>query len=202
MTIETTIGPIVFGLAQVAAPEQREAGDRADVLPRGDGALIVVADGLGHGPEAELAATRAVATVTERIHLPPVELVRLCHDALRPTRGAVMSIATVEPDGRFEWLGVGNIQGVVNRPATNTSTRLVTRGGVVGARLPALRTSTLRLEHGDMVTMFTDGVDDGAAQAPRFLARPQALAEQLLARHLLGRDDALVLVGRFVGGRP
>ena len=201
MTVVTRVGPLEYGVAQVAAPEERHAGDRGAVVATDGGAVVVVADGLGHGPEAESAAAGAVAIVEAHRHEALVPLMRRCHESLRGTRGAVVSIARVENDGRLEWLGVGNVQGAVTA-TSGTTTRLVTRGGVIGGRLPPLRSTVLRLAPGDVVTLFTDGVDDRAVHDVRPLERPQALAGALLERHTVGRDDALVLVARFLRERP
>ena len=42
-----------------------ESGDQYVVTPRSDGVLVGVVDGLGHGPEAAVAAKNAVGLIAE-----------------------------------------------------------------------------------------------------------------------------------------
>jgi len=45
-----------------------------------------------------------------------VSLVQKCHEALRPTRGVVLSLALIDFQlGTLTWLGIGNVQGVLIR---------------------------------------------------------------------------------------
>src|SRR3989442_542063 len=46
----------------------------------------------------------------------------------------------------------------------------------------------------------TDGIREGFADGLSPEAAPQHLADQILARHGKGTDDALVLVARYLGG--
>jgi len=63
--------------------------------------------------------------------------------------------------------------------------------------MPPPHASVVPVHAGDVLVLLTDGVrpDFGAELALR--QPPQRLADQLLARHSKGNDDALVLVARF-----
>ena len=52
-----------WSAASRARAGEKESGDRCVVKVQADGALLAVADGLGHGAEAALAADLAVRTV-------------------------------------------------------------------------------------------------------------------------------------------
>jgi hypothetical protein len=93
---------------------------------------------------------------------PVTTLLQRCHEHLRATRGAAMSLASFNAqDGTLTWLGVGNVDGVVLRaPPTAGSLRLVLLAGVVGHQLPALRESVVRVEPGDTLVLVTDGIRD------------------------------------------
>jgi negative regulator of sigma-B (phosphoserine phosphatase) len=76
---------------------------------------------------------------------------------------------------------------------------MLLRGGVVGYRLPLLRTSTLPVSPDDTLVLATDGIDGGHRDGVRLADAPARIAEDLLARFALGTDDALVLVARYRG---
>ena len=89
--------PVVdWAVASRAYPDQVESGDRHLVAPFRAGVLLAAVDGLGHGSEAALAACTALEVLEAHRAEPVVELVRRCHKALAATRGAVMSLASVD----------------------------------------------------------------------------------------------------------
>jgi serine phosphatase RsbU (regulator of sigma subunit) len=168
--------------------------------------LIAAIDGIGHGQEAANAAEAAAFVLKERAEEPIISLVRRCHERLRPTRGVVLSLASIDTShGLMTWLGVGNVQGVLMR--ANTKTRqaqemLLLRGGVVGFQLPPLQATVLPIERGDTVYFATDGVRSnfGDSLSPR--ENPQRAADRILAQFQNANDDALVLVARLTGVHP
>lgn len=198
----TTTGPLTCGVASRAISAQSDCGDRAVTMPTREGALIAVIDGLGHGPAAAVAASTAAETLCAHAGESPPALLQRCHQGLRRTRGAAISLAHVADSGAVAWTAVGNVQGVIARKATGTTSRLVVRGGVVGLRLPAPRTATATLEPGDALTLFTDGVADAAASDLPHFGDVQRDARRLLDRHATGSDDALVLVAGYTGAAP
>jgi phosphoserine phosphatase RsbX len=130
----------------------------------------------------------------------PEEVLRRCHQQLRATRGAAISLVVID-GAELRWLAVGNVRGAVRRAATAQTRRLVTRGGIVGSRLPPLRTTGVALEPGDTLAIYTDGVDERAGADLDDELEPAELATALLDRHGHGSDDALVLVARYGGTR-
>ena len=76
------------------------------------GTLVAAIDGSGHGVEAAKAACAGAGVVRAHAGDDLFALVVRSHEALRPTRGAAMSIAFF-PHGRSEltWLGIGNVEG-------------------------------------------------------------------------------------------
>src|SRR5690242_3053400 len=108
-------GPVEWGVAGRALTGEGESGDRHVVAEHSSGVLIGVVDGLGHGPEAAEAALTAVEVLVHHVGQPIVTLVSLCHESLRKTRGAALSIASIDIAGDLEWIGVGNVEGVLVR---------------------------------------------------------------------------------------
>lgn len=190
-----------WGVASRALAGEMESGDRSLVTPMGNGALLATADGLGHGAEAALAADLAIRTIESQARRPLVEIVEACHRALVRTRGAALSLALWNADRReVAWIGVGNVEGVllIAGPAgTPDRERLVLRRGVVGDRLPALQASIVPVPREGLLVFATDGIRGGFDQGLETHAAPQALADDIMARHSRGEDDALVLVARL-----
>src|SRR5256885_8789688 len=206
---ETSVGTpalIEWGVASLALPGEAQSGDLHLVKQVGTGALVAVVDGLGHGAEAATAARAAVAALERHATESPVPLVERCHRALQGTRGVVMNVAVFgRSDRSMTWLGVGNVEGLLlygDGAARSGSPRttLVTRGGIVGSELPRLHAVVLPIAPGDTLFFATDGIREGFADGLSPEAAPQQLADQILARHGKGTDDALVLVARYLGG--
>ena len=197
---------IEWGVATLALPGEAQSGDWHLVKPVGTGVLVAVVDGLGHGAEAATAAQAAVAALERHATESPIVLIERCHRALQGTRGAVMSVAMfARRDRSMTWLGVGNVEGLLiygDGAARSGSPRisLVTRGGIVGSELPRLHPVVLPIAPGDTLIFATDGIREGFAEGLPSEAAPQHLADQILARHGKGTDDALVLVARYLGG--
>jgi negative regulator of sigma-B (phosphoserine phosphatase) len=170
-------------------------GDRAGVF--------AVADGLGHGSEAAVAAKAAAAVIQQRADADITQVMTDCHQALRHTRGAALSIAVFGwSDSSVIWLGVGNVGAILTRgdaSARPARHALLLRGGVVGYRLPPLRPEVLPVFPGDTLIMTTDGIASAYEHETTNGRDPKQLARDILARHGKESDDALVLVARYLG---
>ena len=187
--------------ATVPLPGQKESGDLSLIKRVGAGTLVAVVDGLGHGQEAASAAHAAVGALDRYSREPLSDLVRRAHEALVGLRGVVLGLAYLDPQAAtLTWLGVGNVGGVLlradagSRPARIT---LVASAGFIGGELPHPTTRSVPLALGDTVFLFSDGVKDGFADSVALSGSPQQLADNVIARHSKGTDDALVLVARY-----
>jgi hypothetical protein len=197
-----------WGVASRPLRGQQVSGDLHLVAPFTGGALMAALDGLGHGPSAEAASRAAVELMQRTPHLPVDELLEACHAALGRLRGVVMSLASFDARAsRMTWLGVGNVEGILIRALAGSGVareRLLLQGGIVGQTLPSIRTATLRLTRNDVIIFATDGVDAGFLDSRllddvRQALPAERLAHDILERHSRGRDDALVLVARYLG---
>lgn len=190
-------------MAAAALPGQQETGDHAVVCPLPEGVVVAAVDGLGHGEEAAAAARAAIGVVRHYPDEHILSLVRLCHQALRSTRGATMGLASFDgPQGVMTWIGIGNIEGVLQRGDGEPRQLLLQRSGVVGGQLPPLQAAVLPIQAGDTLVFATDGIKGDFAHLISILDSPQAMAERILARCAKGNDDALVLVVRYLGWKP
>lgn len=78
------------------------------------GAVVLVADGLGHGLLAAEASREAVRVFRKRPMDGPVAALQTAHAALRSTRGSAGAVAHIDCERRvITYAGVGNIAGVV-----------------------------------------------------------------------------------------
>jgi hypothetical protein len=106
----------------------------------------------------------------------------------------------------MEWLGVGNVDGVVVRADDLARPRthgVCLRGGVVGHEMPDLhRAEPVALHAGDTLVIATDGVRGDLAEAAMTDLLADRLARRVLAEKASPTDDALVLVARFRPRRP
>jgi phosphoserine phosphatase RsbX len=204
--METIREPVVeYGVAKFALPGQGESGDHHLVCHNQNGVLIAAIDGIGHGEEAADAAKAAASILKAGVALPIISLVEECHEKLRPTRGVVLSVASIDPvHGMMSWLGVGNVQGVLMRADTkkgNPQETLLLRAGVVGSRLPPLQAAVLPIAKGDTLFFATDGISRDFAETLSAFGDAQRTADRILGRYQIGNDDALVLVARLAGIR-
>ena len=192
-----------WAVATVALPGEDESGDLHVVRALPGSVLIGVMDGLGHGPEAALAAATAAKVLEEHADKPINELFKRCHDALRKTRGVVMSLATIDAAAKkLTWLGVGNVEAVLFEPDSGTSwftESALLVGGVVGYQMPPLRFSSVPIERGDVLIFATDGIERNFAEDLLLNNPPETIARDILKNHCKGNDDALVLVARYLG---
>jgi negative regulator of sigma-B (phosphoserine phosphatase) len=197
-----------WGVAARTLQGEVASGDAYVVLAHPRGMLVAVIDALGHGTAAADPAARAVDTMSRHAHDPLLSIVQRCHDALVGTRGVVMSVASFDVAARhMTWVGIGNVEGVLlfaDPGARSPRAVLVQRGGIVGARLPQSHVRVIPVSDGDTLVFATDGVRTGFLDAPAPAGAPQAIADDIMARHCRGTDDALVLVARFStsGGAP
>jgi hypothetical protein len=161
--------------------------------------LLAVIDGLGHGPDA-VTASRAAAVAIERYAAEaPDEILQRCHEVSTRTRGSVITVAAIGLEaGTLTWAGVGNVAGVVLRtgPPRGGET-LRAAAGIVGSRIPVLKSVSLPLGTGDLIVLASDGIRPHFASVPVHERPLQAIADWILAEQGRETDDAHVLVASY-----
>ncbi|MZF89190.1 SpoIIE family protein phosphatase [Streptomyces sp. SID5643] len=134
------------------------SGDAWGWVRAGDRVTLMLADGLGHGPEAARASSAAVTALHRWAHLSPAESLRRLHDALRDTRGAAVAVAQLDLwAGRLRFAGIGNVGA---RLRTGGAWRaLLSRPGIVGVHRPAtLREEEAAWTDDPLLILHTDGL--------------------------------------------
>jgi len=192
---------IEWGISSIPLKGEDVSGDSYLIKPFPNGILMAVVDGLGHGKEAAAASKIAVTTLDAYAHEPIIPLVRRCHEALKGTRGVVMSIAKLNlPDKMMAWLGVGNIEVLLQRADGKpkiSRERLLLRGGTLGYQPPPLREYVTPFMPGDTLIFVTDGIRGSFEEGIKPGDKSQQIADSIMARFNRGTDDALVLVVRY-----
>ena len=191
------LAPQTVGAVCIAHPGEEIAGDNWMATRMRGRAVVLVADGLGHGPDAAEAADAALRVFTENPDRPLSHQLTNMHRALRTTRGAAVALVRIAPR-RLEFCGVGNVSGA--SLGDGPSRLLLSTPGVVGFTLPSAPVRHLTLADDDVVVLHTDGVGTGwrvPGRAPDLLL----LAADLAHRHRNARDDAAMLALRADGPR-
>lgn len=171
-------------------------GDAWAVTTFDDRIEAVMADGLGHGPDAAKAA-RASVQAFQRGGEAMEQKTASIHAALRATRGAALALALIPlSPGQVRFVGVGNIAASIR--TTEGTKNLVSANGIVGHQMPGYREYTYDWPPGAMMIMHSDGLkSQWALDEPGLMQRHASIIAAVLIRDFSReRDDAAVLVVR------
>lgn len=191
-------GWVEVGAVCVALASERECGDAWTVEFPDGRPVVLVADGLGHGPLAAEAARVAIAALRANARLPAPHLVERLHAALRPTRGAAVAVAEATGVGAgVRYAGVGNISGAL--PGSPHVRKMVSLPGTAGHEARTIRSFDYEWTEGTLLVMHTDGITShwDLGDYPGLAQRHPALVAGILYRDFARpRDDATVVVVR------
>lgn len=191
-------GPISAAALTTPHPHETVCGDTWAWRLAPNGASVMVADGLGHGPNAA-AAAEAAQTVwsTDARARGPLEILQDAHTALRATRGAALALAWIDIErGHVRYGAVGNISATIASPSVKTRS-LVSNNGTAGLEMRRLQEFQYPFNIDDVLIMHSDGIVTHwrLDRYAGLLARHPALIAGVLFRDFRrGRDDATVLV--------
>jgi anti-sigma regulatory factor (Ser/Thr protein kinase) len=189
-----------FEVAGVCLPKQGEevSGDAWIATPHPDRCLVLVADGLGHGPHAAAAAGEAVCAFENNLALPPARLLEAIHLALRPTRGAAVAVTEIEPGRQVKFAGIGNIAGSI--VATDHSVRhMISHNGIAGHEARKFQEFTYPWPQGALLVLHSDGLNTRwrLESYPGLAARRPGVVAGVLYRDFDRKtDDVTVVVVR------
>ncbi len=195
-------GSFVVGAVTVPTAGESVCGDAWAVEQAGGRVYFLVADGLGHGPEAAAAAGTAVRLFRASMGQGPGEILPILHQRMRSTRGVAAAIAVVDLDaGVVQYAGVGNIAGLILADGTGRS--MVSHNGIVGHEARKFQSFSYPFPVTATLVMHSDGLRSrwDLNAYPGLIARDPALIAGILYRDFQrGRDDVTVLVARAAGG--
>jgi anti-sigma regulatory factor (Ser/Thr protein kinase) len=187
------------GVVSVPKHGERACGDGWACVTERDRTVVMVADGLGHGPLAADAAREAERVFLEHTKLAPEAILPILHDALRKTRGAAVAIAELDRARRsVRYAGAGNISGLVIGPA-GAQKSMVSHNGTVGFEIRKVQSFEYPWPQDAMVIIYSDGLTSQLRleQYNGLLARHPTLIAGVIYRDFSRqRDDATVVVLR------
>ena len=159
---------------------------------------IIVADGLGHGPQAADAARAALDLFHRHAGEAPGAILAAIHAGLGHTRGGAVSVCRLDPEaGTAVFAGIGNVAGAA--VTGGTTTRAVSLAGTAGHVARTIREFTYPFGPGSLFVMQSDGVAMGWSldRYPGLAyAHPSLIAGVLYRDFGRPRDDATVMVCR------
>jgi hypothetical protein len=193
-----------IGAVCIPAPGESVCGDGWWAEGTAERALIVLADGLGHGPVAHQAAHKARTIARAHPGLKPGALMALIHDGLHQTRGAAVLVAEIDlAQQTLTCCGVGNIAGMIVTP---TDVRgLVSQHGTAGMNKVRLQEFSYRFPADALLVLHSDGLKSGwnLDRYPGLAQHQPCLIAAVLYRDSVrGRDDTTVVVLRNRQGLP
>ncbi len=188
-----------WGWVCVPVATETVCGDACDAIDSENGRMLIVADGLGHGPQAATAALEAIRLFKRHQARPIAELLEYLHAGLRATRGAAVALARFDHgEGRLTYGGIGNISAAIIDGSDMR--RMVSLNGTAGHNARRIQTFDYPYRQG-LVVMVSDGIMSGwtLARYPGITqAHPTLIAAVLYRDFARRRDDATVLVARGV----
>lgn len=191
---------VQVGAAVMPYPGERVCGDDWAFADLPAGVTLLLADGSGHGIEAQRAARAAIHAFQEHSGEPPEQLLGLLHRALMPTRGAALAVARIHANASVvRYAGLGNIAGLL--VGGGKATHMVSHNGTAGHVAPRIREFTYEFSGYPLLIMHSDGLTSrlDLAQYPGLVTQhPSLIAGVLLRDFRRGRDDASVVALRLM----
>lgn len=180
----------------VAAPGEVVSGDSWASRRNGATLSVLVADGLGHGPDAADAADAAIRVFSQASYDGARDSVERAHVALRTTRGAALAVIDIDVDKRsLTFCGAGNISARIMTGIEDRS--LLSQHGTVGLQVRKIQEIRYELPAHAVLVAHSDGIVTrwDLKDAPELLScDPVILAAHLVRNKLRGRDDATAVV--------
>jgi anti-sigma regulatory factor (Ser/Thr protein kinase) len=194
------VGKGDYLVAGLCAPYPGESvcGDGWAVRAQARGIGMLMADGSGHGPEAQKAALRSVEIFKERVGASVEAVAQAIDRALGATRGAAIAVAEIDPGSELvTFVGIGNIAAALI--AQGTVQRMISHNGTAGHVAPRIRAFAYRFRGAPTVILHSDGLSarwDLNEYPGLVSAHPSLIAGILYRDFRRGRDDASIVVVR------
>ncbi|MGI9091164.1 MAG: SpoIIE family protein phosphatase, partial [Gemmatimonadaceae bacterium] len=197
--LPSTVGPrFMEGVVSLPYPGESVCGDAWAIERDGERAVIMVADGLGHGPAAAEASAEMVRVFRDGPLRGPAAIIDIGHIALRSTRGAAVAVADIDMQhGTVRFSGVGNISAAILDGGESHS--MMSHNGTVGYEMRKAREVTYAWQEKSLLVMHSDGLHTNwrlDSYPGLALTHPSIVAGVLYRDFTRGRDDVTVLVAR------
>lgn len=188
------INPIV-----VFKPGETTSGDGFVFKKTEKYVKLMLADGLGHGPEANHAVNEAAAAFRVFPDYSPTDTIRFIHQAIKKTRGAVINITGYDFERKM-WatVGVGNIAARMSGPVIFKNH--MSYNGIVGHNIPnTLNDQEYSCEDFNQVMLCSDGIKtriDMARYPLMYKYDLTILAAAIYKDHARRNDDMSVVIAK------
>ena len=196
--------PFTWGIVCQPLAGEIACGDTWRLAVEDQGLSLLVADGLGHGPEAAAAADLAGAVFDNAPFAPAPSLMAAANERMRGSRGGAVSIAQIDgKSGTLKYVGVGNIGGNIAAEPDESPKGLFTHNGTVGLQVRKIQEFSYDAPVGALVILYSDGLQSrwSLANYPGLSRRhPAVIAGVLFRDFQRGRDDTTVVVVRRTEG--
>lgn len=187
-----------WGGVSIPKTGEEVCGDAWSISDVGGVRTLMVADGLGHGPDAAEASVEAVRLFHRYNGHSVTNLLDYIHGGLRATRGAAVSIARFDaPTRKIVFSGIGNVAGMTS--VAGETRRMVSMPGTAGFNARKIQSFDYPFERG-LVILYSDGLATGLAvdrYANLSSLHPSLIAAILYRDFNRHRDDATVLVAKW-----
>lgn len=209
--------PVIAGvlLADRCVPAAHVGGDYYDYFTLEEGGLgVVIADVAGHnvGSALLMAMARSVLHATINPHIAPNEILAALNDLLHDDLDRaelIISMFYLKLDvatGYFTYANAGHIQPLLFRHMDGSFHELDAEGLVIGVQRAVLfEENTSRIESGDIIVLYTDGITEAQNYSGEFFGRAK-LWKVVAERHEESPDviagaifNALTI---FLGAKP
>jgi len=139
-------------------PGQRKSGDGTYYKVSAEYLKLLVADGLGHGEEANHAVNEAVNAFRSCPWHSPAEILKYIHNSIRGTRGMVGTIIVFDfALNKWKVAGVGNITTRMSNVVEIKN--LMSHNGIIGLNIPnRIIEQEISLEQFHQITACSDGI--------------------------------------------
>ncbi|HEY2627913.1 MAG TPA: SpoIIE family protein phosphatase, partial [Usitatibacter sp.] len=192
--------PQEYEVGAVTVPKIGETvnGDAWGMETHAHGATFLVADGLGHGPDASRASSGAVDVLHRNPSESALRLLDLAHAKLRSTRGAAVAVIRHNAvSGEIEFAVIGNIAACVLHGESRRA--MVSHNGILGHNVSRSQDFRYPWPPRSLLVAHSDGLQTqwNLAEYPGIVDCHASIIAALLFRdHSRHRDDVTVVVAR------
>jgi len=192
-------GKVIINPIVVFKPGETTSGDGFTFKKTDKYLKMMLADGLGHGPEANRAVNAAAAAFKVFPDYSPSETIRFIHQAIKKTRGAVINILGYDYAKRtWSSVGVGNIAARMSGPVNFKNH--MSYNGIVGHNIPnTLNDQEYAADEYNQVMLCSDGIKtriDMARYPMMYKYDLTILAAAIYKDHARRNDDMSVVIAK------
>lgn len=185
-----------FGAVCLPMHGEEVCGDTWAIETLPSSTKVMVADGLGHGPEAFKVAEMCRTIFHDFRKSGLKDILNQMHSGLKNTRGAAVSMADINYHlKKIFYVGVGNVSGLIL--SKDKVRRLISHGGTIGYMTPRTQEFIFDLELNSHLILYSDGIYSqlNLEAYPNLWNHHPSLMAGIIHRDFCrGKDDSTVLV--------